>query len=208
VVTRPRLQVLLDGAKATGSDDDGREFRRVVLSDAGRSTHLRAPAAIFPFWITAPAVRKLHLRRRMLLYDWIVESSPLGLQGTNNGVSLYDDDANVKIHRDISSRAGHYLSSFRPRTRIFNSSSGKSRSRPSDAPLMRIRTLGENALDGAEMSTTHGSGLGALLAELSGKSWWLANRYTRCPPSQPTFMTTAWKIYGIASTPERFLTRE
>jgi all-trans-retinol 13,14-reductase len=227
VVTSAEVSgILLNGTTAVGVRmSDGREFRSgVVLSDAGAAnTFERLLPPIFP------ALDSLRRRLRGLqpstahvsLYVGLSKSdAELGLQGTNLWVyPSFDHDANVEhFARDINAPLpGVYLSFPSAKDPDFQSR------HPGKSTVEVITMLPYAAFDHWEDTRWKRRGdeydalkerLGTrLLAELKRQVPSVASNIAYTELSTPLttrhFMNYGHgEIYGIASTPDRFLTRE
>jgi all-trans-retinol 13,14-reductase len=227
VVTSAEVtSILLDGTKATGVRmSDRREFRSgVVLSDAGAvNTFERFLAP------NLPALESLRRRLRRLqpstahicLYVGLSQSdAALGLQGTNLWVyPSFDHDANVeKFERDLDAPLpGVYLSFPSAKDPDFQ------RRHPGKSTIEAIAMLPYAAYDrwgetrwkrrGDEYDEFKERLQARLLAELERQAPSVVGNIAYTELSTPLttrhFMNYGHgEIYGIASTPDRFLMRE
>ena len=227
VVTSAEVShILLDGATAVGVRmSDGREFRSgVVLSDAGAANTFER---LLPRNLSALDSLRRQLRKlqpstaHASLYVGLSKSdAELGLQGTNLWVyPSFDHDANVeRFARDInSSLPGVYLSFPSAKDPDFQ------RRHPGKSTVEAITMLPYAAFDRWEDTRWKRRGdeydalkerLGArLLAELKRQAPSVAGNIACTELSTPVttrhFMNYGHgEIYGIASTPDRFLTRD
>lgn len=227
VVTSAEVSnILLDGTTAGGVRmSDGREFRSgVVLSDAGAANTFEH---LLPKDL--PALDSLLSRLRGLqpstahvsLYVGLSKGdAELGLQGTNLWVyPSFDHDANVeRFARDLNAPLPSvYLSFPSAKDPDFQ------RRHPGKSTVEAIAMLPYAAFDrwGETRWKRRGDdydalkeGLGArLLAELKRQAPSVAGNVAYTELSTPLttrhFMNYSHgEIYGIASTPDRFLTRE
>jgi all-trans-retinol 13,14-reductase len=218
--------ILLDGARAAGVRmADGREFRSdVVLSDAGTSNTF---GRLLP-----PELPPLDSLRRQLhrlqpstahvsLYVGLSQSDTmLGLQGTNLWVyPSFDHDANVEqSKRDFDAPLpGVYLSFPSAKDQDFQ------RRHPGKSTVEAITMLPYSAFDrwgetrwkrrGDEYDEMKDRLQARLLAELTRQVPSIVGNIAHTELSTPVttrhFMNYEHgEIYGIASTPERFMTRE
>ena len=227
VVTSAEVtSILLDGRKATGVRmNDGREFRSdVVLSDVGAVNTFER---LLP--PNLPALESMRRQLRSLepstahvnLYVGLSESdAALGLQGTNLWVyPSYEHDANVeKFTRDMDAPLpGVYLSFPSAKDPEFQ------RRHPGKSTVEAITMLPYAAFErwGETRWKRRGDEYDELKERLEER---LLSELTRQVPSVvgniaytelSTPVTTRHfmnyghgEIYGIASTPERFLVRE
>jgi all-trans-retinol 13,14-reductase len=227
VVTSAEVSgILLDGATAVGVRmSDGREFRSgVVLSDAGAANTFER--LLRP---NLPALDSLRLRLRRLLpstahvslYVGLSKSdAALGLQGTNLWVyPSFDHDANVeRFARDIDAPLpGVYLSFPSAKDPDFQ------RRHPGKSTVEAITMLPYAAFDrwgdtrwkrrGDEYGEFKEQLAARLLAELERQAPSVVGNIAYTELSTPLttrhFMNYGHgEIYGVASTPDRFLTRE
>jgi all-trans-retinol 13,14-reductase len=218
--------ILLDGAKATGVRmSDGHEFRSgAVLSDAGAANTFER---LLP--PNLPALDPLRRQLRKLqpstahvsLYVGLSQSdAALGLQGTNLWVyPSFDHDANVEqFEGDLNAPLpGVYLSFPSAKDSDFQ------RRHPGKSTVEAITMLPYAAFDrwGETRWKRRGDEYGELKEQLAAR---LLAELERQAPSAvgniaytelSTPLTTRHfmnyghgEIYGVASTPERFLTRE
>jgi all-trans-retinol 13,14-reductase len=218
--------ILLDGAKATGVRmSDGREFRSgLVLSDAGAANTF---SRLLP--PDLPVLDSLRYKMRGLqpstahvsLYVGLSQSdAALGLQATNLWVyPSFDHDANVeRFERDLNAPLPSvYLSFPSAKDPDFQ------RRHPGKGTVEAITMLSYAAFErwgetrwsrrGDEYDAMKEQLKARLLAELTRQVPSLAGNiaYTELstPVSTRHFMNYGQgEIYGIASTPERFLMRE
>jgi all-trans-retinol 13,14-reductase len=227
VVTSAEVShILLDGATAVGVRmSDGREFRSgVVLSDAGAANTVER---LLP--PNLPALDSLRLQLRKLqpstahvsLYVGLSKSdAELGLQGTNLWVyPSFDHDANVeRFARDINAPLpGVYLSFPSAKDPDFQ------RRYPGKSTVEAITMLPYAAFGRWENTRWKRRGddyealkerlTERLLAELRRQAPSLKGNIAHTELSTPVttrhFMNYGHgEIYGLASTPDRFLTRE
>jgi all-trans-retinol 13,14-reductase len=227
VVTSAEVaDIVLNGTRAVGVRmSDGREFRSgMVLSDAGAANTFER---LLP--PNLPALDSLRRRLRTLqpstahvsLYVGLSQSdAALGLEGTNLWVyPSFDHDANVeRFERDIDSPLpGIYLSFPSAKDPDFQ------RRHPGKSTVEAITMLPYAAFDrwadtrwkrrGDEYDALKGRLSARLLAELERQAPSVIGNIAYTELSTPVttrhFMNYGHgEIYGIASTPERFLTRE
>jgi all-trans-retinol 13,14-reductase len=206
--------ILLDGAKATGVRmGDGHEFHSgVVLSDAGAANTFER--LLPPNLSALDSLRRQLLRLQpstahVSLYVGLSQSdAALGLEGTNLWVyPSFDHDANVeRFARDIDAPLpGVYLSFPSAKDPDFQ------RRHPGKSTVEAITMLPYAAFD--RWGDTRWKRRGArLLAELERRAPSVDGNIDYTELSTPVttrhFMNYGHgEIYGIASTPERFLTR-
>jgi all-trans-retinol 13,14-reductase len=227
VVTSAEVtSILLDGAKAAGVRmSDGREFRSgVVLSDAGAVNTFER---FLPPNLSALESLRKQLRRlqpstaHINLYVGLSQSdAALGLQGTNLWVyPSFDHDANVeRFTRDLDAPfPGVYLSFPSAKDPDFQ------RRHPGKSTVEAITMLPYAAFDrwgetrwkrrGDEYSEFKERLAARLLAELERQAPSVVGNIAYTELSTPLttrhFMNYGHgEIYGIASTPDRFLMRE
>jgi len=218
--------VLLDGTKATGVRmSDGREFHSgVVLSDAGAANTFER--LLPPNLSVLDSLRRQLLRLQpstahVSLYVGLSQSdAALGLEGTNLWVyPSFDHDANVeRFARDIDAPLpGVYLSFPSAKDPDFQ------RRHPGKSTVEAITMLPYAAFDrwgdtrwkrrGDEYKGLKERLSARLLAELERQAPSVDGNIAYTELSTPVttrhFMNYGHgEIYGIASTPERFLTRE
>jgi all-trans-retinol 13,14-reductase len=227
VVTSAEVKcILLDGAKATGVRmDDGREFRTgTVLSDAGAANTFER---LLP--PNLPALNSLRRQLRPLqpstahvsLYVGLSQSdAELGLLGTNLWVyPSFDHDGNVeRFARDIDAPLpGVYLSFPSAKDPDFQ------RRHPGKSTVEAIAMLPYATFDrwgdtrwkrrGDKYDALKENLQARLLAELKRQVSSVASKLVYTELSTPVttrhFMNYGHgEIYGIASTPDRFLARE
>jgi all-trans-retinol 13,14-reductase len=227
VVTSAEVSaILLDGAGVAGARmSDGREFRSgVVLSDAGAANTFER---LLPPNLSVLGSLHRQLRRlqpstaHVSLYVGLAQSdAALGLQGTNLWVyPTFDHDANVeRFARDIDAPLpGVYLSFPSVKDPTFQ------RRHPGKSTVEAITMLPYAAFDRwRETRWKHrGDACDALKERLTARL--LADLERQVPSvvgniaytELSTPLTTRHfmnyghgEIYGIASTPERYLTRE
>jgi all-trans-retinol 13,14-reductase len=227
VVTSAEVSaILLDGARAAGVRmSDGREFRSgVVLSDAGATNTFER--LLPPNLSAVDSLRRQLLRLQpstahVSLYVGLSQSdAALGLQGTNLWVyPSFDHDANVeRFARDIdASLPGVYLSFPSAKDPDFQ------RRHPGKSTVEAITMLPYAAFDrwgdtrwkrrGDEYDALKERLAARLLIELERQAPSVVGNVAYTELSTPIttrhFMNYGHgEIYGIASTPERFLTRE
>jgi all-trans-retinol 13,14-reductase len=218
--------ILLEGAKATGVRmSDGREFRSgVVLSDAGAANTFER---LLPSNLPAMDSLRRQLRRlqpstaHISLYVGLSQSdAALGLQGTNLWVyPSFDHDANVeRFRRDIDAPLpGVYLSFPSAKDPDFQCR------HPGKSTVEAITMLPYAAFDhweetgwkrrGDEYDALKERLSARLLAELERQAPSVVGNIAYSELSTPVttrhFMNYGHgEIYGIASTPDRFLMRE
>jgi all-trans-retinol 13,14-reductase len=218
--------ILLDGAKAAGVRmSDGREFRSgIVLSDAGAANTFER---LLP--TNLPALDSLRRQLRKLqpstahvsLYVGLSQSdAALGLKGTNLWVyPSFDHDANVeRFARDIDAPLpGVYLSFPSAKNPDFQ------RGHPGKSTVEAITMLPYAAFErwgdtrwkrrGDEYEALKERLQARLLDELERQAPSVVGNIAYTELSTPVttrhFMNYGHgEIYGIASTPERFLMRE
>jgi all-trans-retinol 13,14-reductase len=218
--------ILLDGAKATGVRmSDGREFRSgAVLSDAGAANTFER---LLPPNLPALDSLRCQLRRlqpstaHVSLYVGLSQSdAALGLQGTNLWVyPSFDHDANVEqFARNFDAPLpGVYLSFPSAKDSDFQ------RRHPGKSTVEAITMLPYAAFDrwgetrwkrrGEEYGELKERLAARLLAELERQAPSVVGNIAHTELSTPLttrhFMNYGHgEIYGIASTPDRFLMRE